>query len=181
MATRLKTIITVCTILIIVITISATYFTATQKPLYKPVRFLRQEVVVTYYGVESEKIPYDLAASLKPLPPSFEMSRRFGWAHDWEVHSVNFWTVLREGEVIQLGFNSSYPVAIYLGSSPDMGFHETGTSYYGTLKVPQDGVYCFIFDFDNPGRLVAATVSFRCFEPMNRAAINQPWYDDLIQ
>ena len=84
------------------------------------------------------------------------------------------------GEVIQYGFNSTDPVVITLISGEEgiRIFHTNSTySYIGTFKATKEGLYVFDFSFDDSvERSVNARVSFKCFEAMNQAAIDSPWF-----
>jgi hypothetical protein len=120
-------------------------------------------------------------SALKPLPSSFEVSRQWSGDYSWSDRGVTFWTNLKKGEVIQFAYNSSEPVVMVLG----YGIGEknilwkNSPSNMGAYKVVQDGVYSFdFFILDSVHKSVTATISFKCYEAANRAAVNIPWFGE---
>ena len=159
------------------ITSSATYFAATRErvPIYNPMSFVKLDYASTSTGGVSMKLPENITSALKPLPLIFIVRQEWHGASNVADYGVSFWTILKKGEVIQYGFNASEPVAFDLGDQSGVRvMHTNGTySYSGTFRVPRDGLYYFDFSIDDSvERSVNATVSFRCFEAMNRLVID---------
>ena len=97
MRTTNQIIIVTITILLTV-TISATYYAAGpgRKPIYDSVLFFKQEYASTSIGGVAMAVPFDyLASALKPLPTSFEISRRWGGVDNIADQGVSLWTILR--------------------------------------------------------------------------------------
>lgn len=56
---------------------------------------------------------------------------------------------------------------------------KTGSSFTGSYKVIQDGLYSFDFFIkDSVHESEDVTISFKCYEAANRAAINIPWFGE---
>lgn len=168
---------------LLMITISATYYAAGPRrtPTYDSVFFFKQEYASTSFGGVAMKVPFNnLSSVLEPLPTSFEISRRWSGVYDWADHGVSLWTIMKRGEVIQYGFNSSHPVVMALisGQNYIRIFHtNSSSSYYGTFIAIEDGLYFFDFSIDDSvEHSVNSTISFRCLEARNRAAIDTPWF-----
>jgi hypothetical protein len=110
------------------------------------------------------------------------MRARKQWGDEyWSTSEVAFWTNLKKGEVIQFGFNSSAPVVMELGYGMVQTsiLWKTGSSLQGFYRPVQDGVYYFYFFInDSVHKSEDITVSFKCYEAANRAAVNIPWFGD---
>ena len=141
-----------------------------------------QGINTTSTDTETSSITLVQPSALKPLPTSFEVSRQWSGNYSWSDRGVAFWTNLKKGEVIQFGYNSSEPVVMALGYNiADRNIlWENSSSYSGTYRAAQYGAYYFDFYIlDSVHKSVTATISFKCYEPLNRAAINSPWYTHM--
>ncbi len=198
---RFKVALLIVTLTLLATTVTAGYYSETRTAIYKPVLFFKQGATSTSSGGVAMMVPFTgvgiaaaistasgqeantslhdpsiIPSALTPLPNSFEVIRQWGGDYDWSTMDVTFWTNLRRGEVIQFEFNSSTPISLELGYGREEIpiIWRTDSSFHGSYRVVKDGAYCFYFTInDSVHQSQDIRVSFRCFEAVNRAAINE--------